>query len=304
VKKLVIFILGPTAVGKTAVAIQLAKKIKAEIISCDSMQVYRGINILSSKPSLVQRSTIKHHLIDVADPDQDFDVAQYVGLAASAIDEILSKDKAPLVVGGTGFYAGVLIDGIFADNNKNPLLRENLFQEADEFGSEFLHSKLQRLDKKSALNIHPNDTKRIVRALEVCLTHQDKFSELRKNRSGIGSKYALKMFGLNMSRGLLYEKIEKRVEEMFKQGAVQEVQNLLNKPLSQAARMCLGIREIKDYLENRCSLYETTELIKKNSRNYAKRQLTWFRKDKRIKWLDVSDLSTEDIVEQLVRELS
>jgi tRNA dimethylallyltransferase len=112
------------------------------------------------------------------------------------------------------------------------------------------------------------------------------------------------MFGLNMSRGLLYEKIEKRVEEMFKQGAVQEVQNLLNKPLSQAARMCLGIREIKDYLENRCSLYETTELIKKNSRNYAKRQLTWFRKDKRIKWLDVSDLSTEDIVEQLVRELS
>ena len=297
-KPKIIFLVGPTAVGKTALSLKLARKINAEIISLDSMQVYQGIDILSSKPSLKLRHKIKHHLIDILSPDKEFDAAQYRRLAVKAIKDIHQRGKIPLFTGGTGLYLNVLLEGIFADAGKDEALRRELYNQAEILGSAYLHRKLQEVDPESALRIHPNDAKRIIRALEVHKLTGKPISELRKKRKGLEDKYEVTIFGLNKDREVLYKSIDRRVDEMFERGLVNEVKKLLTGNLSLTCKQAIGIREIRDYLEGKHDLEQAKDLLKKNTRNYAKRQLTWFRKDKRIIWLDADD---QQIINRMVK---
>lgn len=298
----VIFIVGPTAVGKSKAAILLAQKIGAEIISCDSMQIYDQINILSSKPDAGELAKVKHHLIGTIDIGEEYDVARFEKEASESIEGVLSRNKTPLIAGGTGFYMTILLDGIFEDDKKNPQLRNALWRPTR--SPKVLYEKLKALDEEAAVKIHPNDTRRIIRALEVCLNYQEKFSELKKKRSGIASKYNIKIFGLNMKRDLLYKRIDERVDKMIDHGAIEEVKNLAMKDLSKTASACLGFRQIRDFLLGAYSKDKAIELFKRDSRHYAKRQLTWFRRDKRINWIDATDLSTEEVVGEISGQLS
>ena len=297
-KPKIIFIVGPTAVGKTALSLKLAWKINAEIISLDSMQVYKGVNILSSKPAPKQRQEIKHHLIDILEPDKEFDAVKYRRLAVKAIKDIHQRGKIPLFAGGTGLYLSVLLEGIFAGAGKDEALRQELYRQAEILGSGHLHQKLQEVDPGSALRIHPNDAKRIIRAPEVYKLTGKPISELQKKRKGLLDKYKVIVFGLNKDREVLYKNIDRRVAEMFKHGIIDEVKKLLTGNLSLTCKQAIGIREIKDYLEGKCDLGQAKDLLKKNTRNYAKRQLTWFRKDKRIVWLDADD---QQIINRMVK---
>jgi len=286
-KPKVLFLVGPTAIGKTEVSIALAKKLNAEIISCDSMQVYKGMDILTSKPDLETRKKIRHHLIDVVTAQKEFDVSQYRRLAIEKIDQILKKGKLPLFVGGTGLYMSIVVDGIFEAKTEDPVTRKKLLVEAEKFGSRSLHERLKKADPVAANKIHPNDTKRIVRALEVYEVTGFPISQLQKTRKGLADTYETRIFCLTMPREDLNKKIDERVEKMFKAGLVKEIKKLLRKKLSRTARFAIGIQEIKGYLEGSYDLETAKELMKRNTRSYAKRQMTWFRKDKRIDWVEI-----------------
>ena len=280
-----IFLLGPTAVGKTAFSLEAAKKLNAEIISCDSMQVYKGMDIISSKPSPAARKKIPHHLIEIIPPEKEFNAALYRGCALAAIKQILKRKKTPLFVGGSGLYAAAVLDGVFRGPGEDKLMRKKLYNQSRQKGKNYLYQRLQQFDPEAAAKIHPNDLKRVVRALEVYLKTNKPISCWQKQRQGITHRYAIKIYCLQRERNELYTRINQRVEAMFKKGLVSEVKCLLKKRLSKTASYAIGIAEIKDYLEGKHTLQEAKELIKQHSRQYAKRQLTWFRKDKRIKWL-------------------
>ncbi|TAN60221.1 tRNA (adenosine(37)-N6)-dimethylallyltransferase MiaA [bacterium] len=282
----IFFLVGPTAIGKSALAIRLAKKLNCEIISLDSMQIYKGLDILSSKPSKSMRKAIAHHLLDIASPNQNFDAARYRKSALKKIEEIYSRGKIPLFTGGTGLYMSVLIDGIFKEVKTNEALREKLYAQAKRRGGDYLHRKLKGVDKAAAGKIHPHDLRRIIRALEVYQLTGKPISELWKKRSGLSGKYDIKIFGLNKDRQDLYNDINARVEKMFQNGLVNEVKKLLKEKLSLTCAQAIGIKEISGYLEGVYDLAGARELLKKNTRNYAKRQLTWFKKDKRVRWID------------------
>ena len=303
-KKKIIFIVGPTAVGKTAVAVNLAKIIDAEIISCDSMQVYKGMDIITSKPNALLIKRIPHHLINMVCPSKDFDVARYRKASVSCIDTILKKAKVPLFVGGTGLYVSVLIDGIFTGSPEDALVRQRLYKEKEAYGSAKLYRRLQRVDPIAANKIHPNDIRRIVRALEVFEVSGRPISQLQAKRRGLSEKYDIRIFCLTMQREALYERINQRVEKMFTQGLVAEVKRLCTLKLSKTAQYAIGIREIMEYSDGRLSLEEAKELIKRNTRRYAKRQLTWFRKDKRIQWLEVGAQETPTHIAKRIETLS
>jgi tRNA dimethylallyltransferase len=303
-KQKIVFLVGPTAVGKTEVAAILAKKMNAEIISCDSMQVYRGMDILTSKPALPLRKKVKHQLIDILSPAQEYNVSRYYKEASKKIIEVLAKRKIPLVVGGTGLYMSILINGIFQVKSEDKGLRLKLTREAKKHGSPFLYKKLKRVDPQAASKIHPNDAKRIIRALEVFLSTGKQISLLQKERKGLSQNYDLNIFCLSMERDNLYRRIEARVERMFKSGLVAEVKRLLKLRLSKTSRWAIGVREIKGYLEGLYDLEEAKRQMKRNSCLYAKRQLTWFRKDKRIKWVEIKDKEKSEVVaERLWKEL-
>ncbi|MDD5154998.1 MAG: tRNA (adenosine(37)-N6)-dimethylallyltransferase MiaA [Candidatus Omnitrophica bacterium] len=286
-KKKIVFIVGPTGIGKTETAVLLAKKIKAEIVSCDSMQVYKHMDILTSKPGLKLRKLIPHHLVDIVPPAKEYNVSVYRKAAVKKIKDILKRGKVPLLAGGTGHYMSVLIDGIFKAVVADQNIRGRLYKEAARKGSGYLYESLQKIDPQAASKIHPNDVKRIVRALEVFKATGKPISELQKDRKGLSEDYDIRIFCLDTQRPRLYRRIEKRVDEMFKQGLVGEVKKLLKLKLSRTASYAIGIREIKGYLEGWYDLEEAKRLIKRNTRLYAKRQLTWFRKDKRIQWIKV-----------------
>lgn len=286
-KKLkIIFLVGPTAVGKSGLAVKIAKKVNAEIISCDSMQVYRGMDILSSKPDRAARKAIRHHLLDVSGCNKEFSAALYRKLALRAIKDVHKRGKIPVFAGGSGLYMSVVIDGIFKGQDKNKALRQKLYEEAQGLGSLKLYNRLKSLDEEAARNIHPNDLKKVIRALEVCILTGKPFSLVKLNRKGIADKYEIKIFGLNKERGSLYNDINLRVDGMFKNGLVQEVRKLLQGRLSLTCKQAIGIKEVKGYLEGRYSIEEAKDLMKRNTRRYAKRQWTWFKKDKRICWLE------------------
>ncbi|MBF0522097.1 MAG: tRNA (adenosine(37)-N6)-dimethylallyltransferase MiaA [Candidatus Omnitrophica bacterium] len=300
----IIFIVGPTAVGKSAVAVFLAKQIKGEIISCDAMQVYQEVHIASNKPSPQELKDIPHHLIDIVSVEQKFDVAQFNQLALVRIQEIHRKGHIPIVAGGSGFYAQVLLDGIFEDGERDEELREALKQKALEEGPGVLYEQLKMKDPKAAAKIHPNDVKKLIRAMEVCLSENKPISQLQPNRKGIWGQYDISLFVLNQPREKLYQRIDERVEEMFCQGLVDEIKSLLNKKLSYTAEGIIGVSEIRGYLNGEYPLEEAKNLMKRNTRHYAKRQVTWFKKDQRFEWIELSEgVSYDKVVEHIRKKI-
>jgi len=298
-----IFLVGPTAAGKTEIAVLLAKKLNAEIISCDSMQVYKGMDIITSKPDEAIKQKAPHYLIDIISPTKEYNVSRYRRDALRYIKHILSKKKVPLLVGGTGLYMSILIDGIFKEKTQCPQVRRHFYKEAQQYGSKFLYEQLQKVDSQAAAKIHPNDTRRIVRALEVFKATGKPISQLQKQRSGLAKDYDIRIFCLNMERDALYKRVDERVDKMFALGLKAEAGSLLKKKLSKTASLAIGIRELKGYFDGLYDLEEAKRLIKRNTRQYAKRQLTWFKKDKRIEWIDIGKDKPKEVADNIWKKL-
>ncbi|MDP8212406.1 MAG: tRNA (adenosine(37)-N6)-dimethylallyltransferase MiaA [Candidatus Zapsychrus exili] len=288
-QKKIIFIVGPTASGKSNVALELALKIKGEIVSSDAMQVYKEINIISNKPTKEDQKQVPHHLINIVSIEDKFDVVKFNKLAIEAIDKIHKKDKVPIVVGGSGLYMQILLDGIFEGGKKDEALREHFRQQAAEKGNDYVYGLLTKEDKKAAEKIHPNDLKKVIRALEVAMVEKRPITEMQKEREGIWRKYDISIFALDVIREKLYEKINNRVDIMIEQGAIDEVKKLRKKEINYTAAGIIGIKEIQGYLDGEYDIDRLKYLMKLNTRHYAKRQLTWFRRDKRIKWIKVDN---------------
>lgn len=296
----IIFIVGPTGVGKSAVALELAGSLDAEIIACDAMQVYREVNIANDKPSEEDMRRVKHHMVGCVSVTEDYDVARYRKDAVAAIEEVLSRKKVPLVVGGSGMYVSILLDGIFESGQEDPFIRRQLQEDAKVKGVEKLYQRLKKVDPQSAEKINPNDERRIVRALEVYVSNRKPISQLQKERSGLWGKYAIKAFALNRERQELYDRVNERVDVMFASGLIEEMQKLKGLPLSRTAAGMIGLAEVTEYLDGKRSLEETKELMKMNTRHYVKRQLTWFRKDKRLDWITIApDASSRQTAEHI-----
>ncbi len=301
--KEVIVIVGPTASGKTNLSIELAKRLNGEIISADSMQVYKHMDIGTAKPTPEEMQGIKHYLIDEIMPDEEFNVVKFKELAEKYIEEILAKDKQPILVGGTGLYISSLINNInFSETETDWELRELLNKEAEEKGSEFIHNKLKLVDPVSAENIHPNNVKRVIRALEVYYQTQKPISYHNEKSREIPSKYKFILLGLNMEREKLYERINKRVDVMLENGLVEEVKRLVELGYSEAITSMQGIgyKEILWYLRNEISLDEAIDIIKRDSRRYAKRQITWFKRIKEIKWFSIDNFGNTNTITETV----
>ncbi len=291
-KPLVLFLVGPTASGKTDISFELAKKIDAEIISADSMQVYRGMDVLSAKPALEQRKAVAHYLIDILDPAEQYSAAVFREKALKAIQDITGRGKIPLVVGGTGLYVKALTRGLFSDKGRDEQLRKALEKEAKHKGKEHLYERLKQVDPEAAGKIHPNDLRRLVRALEAYEVNNMTITQLQGNIEGLDKKYDFKIFAIERDRKELYERIELRVDKMFEEGLVDEVRRLIDLPLSHTAKQAIGIKQVSAYLQKECTLDKAKELIKRDSRRFAKRQLTWFRAEKDVAWVNAGPKDT------------
>lgn len=285
----IVFIVGPTAVGKTDVALTLGQLTPCEFISADSMQIYKGMDIISAKLPVVIRRKYPHHLIDIINPSQTFSAADFCLMANQSIKAILRKKKLPVVIGGTGFYVHAFAYGIFQGPSANERLRKRLEKQAQEKGNKFLYERLEKVDPEAAARIKIGDLKRIIRALEVYEMTQKPMSTLQKNRKGIVDDYQVFLFGLRRDRQDLYRRIDQRVDFMLNAGLLDEVRGLLRQKLSQTAYQCIGIREIECFFKGQYDLGEAVRLIKRNSRHFAKRQMTWFNKNKDIDWIDLKE---------------
>ena len=288
-KPKVIVIVGPTASGKTSLSIELAKKINGEIVSCDSMQIYKDMDIGSAKPTKEEMQGIKHYVLDEVEPTKRFSVAEYKIKAEEAIEEILKKKKVPIVVGGTGLYANSLIYGIEYDDIKlDEEYRNKLMDEASsEEGLKKLYEDAKKIDEKAIEKISPNDKKRIIRILEIYHATGKNKTEQEKNSRKNEVKYDYKIFGINIERPILYERINKRVDIMVEQGLIEEVKALVKKyPEFPTAMQAIGYKEIVQYLNNELTKEEAIEKIKQETRRYAKRQITWFKRIENLKWID------------------
>jgi tRNA dimethylallyltransferase len=286
-KPAIIFILGPTSVGKSGFAVKLAKRIGGEIISCDSMQVYRGMKILSQQPDSKSLNAVPHHLIGILSPAREWSAADFIGKAKKIIKDIVRRDHIPIVVGGSGLYARALAEGLFPSPTKDERLRKRLYNEAKKKGKKRLYKRLLKIDPSYASRIHPNDLRRIIRALEVYELTGKAISEQHKKTKGIEDEYEILTFVLDRDRSDLYKRINENIEKMFSGGLVEEIRKLERKKISRTAIAALGYKEISDYINGRCSAEEAKELLKKNTRHYAKRQLTWFRKEKNATWFEL-----------------
>lgn len=287
----VIVIAGPTASGKTALSIELAKKINGEIISADSMQIYKDMNIGTAKVTKDEMQGIKHYVLDFLSPEERYTVSNFKKDAEEAIEEILLKGKSPIICGGTGLYIDSLVYGIeYQDMEFDEDYRNSLMKKAEENGLEELYNEALRIDKEATLKISSNDKKRIVRVLEIYHATGKTKTELEVLSRSKGVKYDYKVFAIDMDREKLYERINRRVDIMIEQGLVDEVKNILQKYSKfPTAMQGLGYKEVVEYLEGKISYDEMIEKIKQESRHYAKRQLTWFRKNKDIMWLKAED---------------
>lgn len=283
-----ICICGPTASGKTALSVALANQLHTEIISADSMQVYRNMDIGTAKPSLKERDGIPHHLFDVCSPGESFSVARYVELADEAAQKILSHGKIPIVVGGTGLYMDALIEcSTFSGNDTDTAVREKYKRLAEEQGNEAVHACLQTVDPESADRLHPNNLKRVIRALEVFEQTGLTIGELNRQNKRPDPKYDAVMIGLcPADRQMLYDRIDRRVDQMLELGLLEETRALLEDgTLTGTAMQAIGYKELLGFLNGEQSLAECVELLKQRSRNYAKRQMTWLKRDDRIHWI-------------------
>ncbi len=287
-----IVIFGPTASGKSDLAVKVAKNVNGEIITADSMQVYKGMDIGTAKPTIEEMQGIAHYMIDVAEPTENYSLARYVKEAETVIQNVWKNGKIPILAGGTGLYIDTLINGTVLSETKNDeQYRENLYALAQQNGNDYVYNLLKEVDEKSAQNIHPNNLKRVIRALEFFKTTGVKQSEHIEKGKTTESKYQIFKFGISTDREALYERINKRVDKMFEKGLVTEVEELLKKGVDQryTSMQAIGYKEVLTYLNGSLSYIEMTELLKKATRNYAKRQITWFKREQNTTWVDISD---------------
>ncbi len=292
-KPKVLAVVGATASGKTSLGIELAKKYNGEIISADSMQIYKGLDIASAKPSPEEMQGIPHHLISFLDRNVSFSVSDYVNLANEKIRDILNRKKLPIIVGGTGLYIDSLLNNIkFSEGGSDENYRKELYAVAKEKGNEYLHNMLFEIDSLSAENIHMNNLVRVVRALEVFHVTGRRFSEVKAESRLAESPYDSLIIGLNFhDRQILYDRINNRVDEMVKNGLVSEVENIWKMGNQKTSSNAIGYKELIPYFENTMSLTECIDMIKQETRRYAKRQLTWFRKNTRIRWIFLDEIN-------------
>lgn len=297
--KKIIFIVGPTATGKSDVAYLLAKRIQAEVISCDSMLVYKEPSIITAKPAKKILLEIPHHFINLISVTEKYSVYDYYQNATGKIKELYKRKIPVIVCGGTGLYFKVLLDGIFDQPEKSDALRKELRQEAKEKGTKSLYNKLKKVDQKTAEKISENDQKRIIRALEVYQLTGETLAAKKKEAKGLWGEIPIKVFGLKLSRDNLYQRIDERVDQMFSKRAVDEVKRLLSKNLSITAEKIIGITEISDYLRGEKTIEQAKEKIKQNTRRFAKRQITWFKKDSRIEWYNGEGKTAKEVTDEI-----
>ncbi|MBE4908643.1 tRNA (adenosine(37)-N6)-dimethylallyltransferase MiaA [Bacillus luteolus] len=298
-EKLVVLI-GPTAVGKTKLSIELAKILNAEIISGDSMQIYKEMDIGTAKISSAEMEGIPHHLINIKEPDEDFSVAEFQQLVRNLITEITSRGKLPMIVGGTGLYIqSVIYDYKFSESPSDDNYRKSLEQMALTEGIEVVHNLLKQVDPQSADKIHPNNVRRVIRALEVYHSSGKTASETQETQEG-ELIYDTALIGLTMDRNILYERINFRVDEMMNMGLLREVTSLYERGFKDCQSIqAIGYKEIYQYIDGKSSLEESIEQLKQNSRRYAKRQLTWFRNKMDVQWFDMTGVGSSMLDEKI-----
>ncbi len=287
-KPKIILICGPTAIGKTSVAIDAAERIGGEIVGADSMQIYRYMDIGTAKPTAEEKRRIRHHMIDIADPDEPYDAARFTRESRAAVDAILARRRIPVIAGGTGFYIKALLYGLCDAVPEDETVRHRLREEAALFGGEPLYRRLEACDPEAVGRIHPNDTYRIVRALEVYEASGMPMSEYRRRHGFSDAPYTVLKIGLYMDRQALYARIDQRVEEMVRQGLQDEVKQLLTTGYHESLRpmQALGYRHMAAFITGEADWDATIATLKRDTRQYAKRQLTWFRKDPEIQWFE------------------
>lgn len=297
-KPKIIIICGPTGIGKTAVAVDVAQHFNGQIIGADSMQVYKYMDIGTAKPTAEEQNRVAHHMIDIVEPDETFDAARYAGLARAKIFELIQQNITPFVVGGTGLYIKALLHGLFNAEESDPDVRRRLKKEAAVHGSEYLHARLGRLDPETARRLHTHDSYRILRALEVVETTGKPISRHHQEHGFLEQPFRSLKIGLNMDRADLYEGINARVDVMISAGFIDEVRNLLARGYAKDLKsmQSIGYRHMVDYIEGRLSWEECTRTLKRDHRRYAKRQLTWFNADPEIIWKEPGQMNAIMII--------
>lgn len=307
-KKKLIILTGPTAVGKTKLSIETARMLNAEIISADSMQVYKYMDIGTAKITKEEMEDITHYMVDELEPEEEFNVVVFKRLALKYMDEIYKKGKIPLIVGGTGFYIQALLYDIdFTENDDDGgAIRKELEELVRVKGEEYLHSELAKVDKESADDIHPNNVKKVIRALEYYRLTGQKMSEHNKEQRQKESPYNFLYLVLNDDRQLLYDRIDKRIDIMLKDGLIDEVKFLKEKGYTRdlASMQGLGYKEILDYLDGSSTLDEAIYILKRDTRHFAKRQLTWFRREKVTTWIDKSKFENDEAILEYIKDLA
>lgn len=304
-KEKLIVIIGPTAVGKTLLSIELAKKFNGEIISGDSMQIYKGMDIGTAKIKLEEMEGIPHHLIDIKYPQESFSVAEFQQLVRDRITEITSRGKQPMIVGGTGLYIqSVIYDYHFSDVPSDENFRQRLERQAKEEGNQFLYEELVRVDPYGAKNIHPNNLRRVIRALEIFHCTGKTMADYQEEQSP-DLLFDTALVGLTMERDVLYTRINRRVDEMMEQGLLNEVERLFEQDLKGSQSIqAIGYKELFTYFDKKITLEEAVEQLKQNSRRYAKRQLTWFRNKMDVEWFDMTEVNTQATLLKKIAEIS
>jgi tRNA dimethylallyltransferase len=285
----VVILLGPTGSGKTALSLELAERFGGEIVSCDSVAVYRGMELGTAKPTREERARVPHHLIDVAEPDEPFTAGEYSRRARAALREIAVRERLPIVTGGTGLYLRALTEGLFAGPARREDLRTRLRRSADRHGGVWLHRMLKRLDAATAERIHANDTAKLIRAIEVCVAAREPMSQIFGDQD-IGrdplTEFRLLRIGLNPPRAVLYERLNQRCAAMFGAGLVEETRGLLERYGPVKALDSLGYRQARSVLERAMSMEHAIRAAQQGHRNYAKRQMTWFRREPEVRWIE------------------
>ncbi|MBO5746310.1 MAG: tRNA (adenosine(37)-N6)-dimethylallyltransferase MiaA [Clostridia bacterium] len=303
-KPKVIAVVGPTASGKTSLGVYLAKRFNGEVVSCDSMQVYNNMPIASAAPTKEETQSVPHHLVGFCDPSANFSVAKYVELAQLEIDDILSRGKLPILVGGTGLYIDSLLSGTRFSEEDSSEIRQKLEQEAEQIGYQAMLEKLREIDPETAAKYHPNDRKRIIRALEIFELHGKTKTEMDKESRLSGGLYDVLWIGITYkNRELLYDRINRRVDIMLENGVLNEARTAFLNSRGITSVQAIGHKEFFPFFEGRVSLEEAVESLKMETRRYAKRQLTWFRRNKNIHWIYADETpNVGEIAESIIKE--
>ncbi len=303
-KKKLFILVGPTAIGKTNLSIELAKRLNGEIISADSMQIYKYMDIGTAKITEAEKKNVVHHLIDEVTPDIEFSVSDFQSRANVYINEVNDKDKLPMIVGGTGLYINSLIyDLNFTESISNWDLRREYEEKANLHGNQYIHDELRNIDPISADRIHVNDIQRVIRAIEIYTETGKPMSEYYKDFRKPNDKFDIVMIGLTMDRDKLYSRINERIDIMMDSGLIDEVKSLLDRGYDEnlISMQAIGYKEVIQYLKGEYSLEDTIDTLKRESRRYAKRQLTWFRREERVHWIDLDQFDDKDnLLEQIM----